>query len=181
MRQFGTRLIFGSAFVIAGCSNVPAKTAPPPETVTVTTPTGGARESSETATNGATAKNGDSTPPAGQVPHGDGPERVRLGAITINGSRNVEAVGQRVLREMSKVRACHEQVLADGRAPAGWLRVKLLVARDGRVRSATKQAPSSMDDDTLTRCVMNTFSRVRFGESSNGYDQEITTVIYFTR
>jgi hypothetical protein len=178
-----------AAATLIGCGSRPAATAAPQETVTVTTP----RDRTPTLTS--------VSPHAGAAPatpeeidqffahpeQGDAAvtttttaasprEPVRLGAVSVTGSRTVELVQARLKDEMVQVKRCAE--LDRLHRPRGILRVELTVNASGRVTSVKKTDPSSVRDERVTACVLGVFAHAKFPKAV-GTDADITYPVYF--
>ncbi len=94
------------------------------------------------------------------------PSPAQAGAPSVVGDYPKEIVRRYVRRQLSRIRACYERVLAQHPALETKLVVEFVIGKDGNVRSAKAATPSN--DPSLDACVLAVIARIQFPTPKSG-------------
>jgi len=94
---------------------------------------------------------------------GVGPDPIILGAL------DKSIIDRIVKQHLAKIRYCYQKELNKNPKLSGKLVVKFVVAKDGRVSTATtKKSASNLNNKNVEKCVNSRFMRMRFPEPKGG-------------
>ncbi len=98
---------------------------------------------------------------------------MKLGATTVSGRLPPEVIQRVVRQHMGGFRMCYEKGLVKNPALAGTVKVKFVIAADGKVSTAS-DAGSDLPDETVKTCIINQVKSLTFPQPEGG----IVTVTY---
>jgi vault protein inter-alpha-trypsin-like protein len=93
--------------------------------------------------------------------------RVRLGALSVNGSLPSEVILRILRQNFGRFRMCYEQGLSRNPALQGSVSARFVVGRDGAVTNVAN-AGSDLADVGATSCVLSAFSGLSFPQPEGG-------------
>lgn len=106
----------------------------------------------------------------GHLPGGHAPKgpRMRVAKTEIEGGRLPSEVIQRIVRmSHGRFRNCYEAGLRTNPSLAGRIAVRFVIGRDGAV-SLANEGDSDMPDESVRKCVVQTFYSLSFPSPENG-------------
>jgi hypothetical protein len=87
-------------------------------------------------------------------------------------SPDKEVVRREVRKHLPAIGRCY--ALVDGRPPQGRLAVRFVIARTGRVRSAERDASSTLEATAVEACVLSEVRRFRLPPRADGGEITVT-------
>ena len=100
--------------------------------------------------------------------------KVRQGTTTVNGRLPPEVIQRIVRQNFGRFRLCYEQGLLKDPKLTGTVATKFVIATDGSVSSAARDASTTMPDAAVVSCITRAFSSLSFPQPEGG----IVTVVY---
>jgi len=112
-------------------------------------------------------------------PQNRGPHVIASGPEETGGQLPRELIREVIRRRIAQVRFCYEQALQSNPALAGRVRVEFLIAPDGRVRSARVAEGTTLDDSSLTDCLVARVGSWEFPQPKGGGSVKVTYPFVF--